>query len=45
VQNVNAKQNFQNLAFVTDSIADTTGGKWVNEKVKKFVGIRRAFIK
>jgi len=35
MQNVNTKQNFQNMAFVTDSIADATGGKWVNEKVEK----------
>jgi hypothetical protein len=26
------------MAFVTDSIADTTGGKWVNEKVENFGG-------
>jgi hypothetical protein len=36
--NVNAEQNPQNIAFMTDSIADTTGGKWLNEKVKKFWG-------
>jgi len=44
MQNVNAKQNFQNMAFVIDSIAGATGGKWVNEKVKKFGGIGRVFI-
>jgi hypothetical protein len=41
MQNVNAKQNFQNMAFVTDFIA---GGKWVNEKVEKSGGNERAFL-
>ena len=38
------KQNFQNMGFVMVSIADATGGKWVNEKVEKFGGIGRAFV-
>jgi hypothetical protein len=32
------------MAFVTYSIADMTGGKWVNEKVEKFGGIGRVFL-
>jgi hypothetical protein len=32
------------MAYVIDSIADGTGGKWVNEKVEKFGGIVRAFL-
>jgi hypothetical protein len=44
MQNVSAKQNFQNMAFVTDSIADMTEGKCVNEKVEKSGGIGRVFL-
>jgi hypothetical protein len=44
MQNVNAKHNLQNLAFVTDFIVDMTIGKGVNEKVKKLGGIGRAFL-
>jgi len=43
MQNVNAKQNFQNVAFVPDSIADAIGGKCMNEKVEKFGRVGRAF--
>jgi hypothetical protein len=34
MQNVRAKQNFQNMVLVTDSVTVMTGGKWVNEKVR-----------